>query len=106
MNAVPPATPRTGPDETADALARERRIETLGASLSTLRIFLLLSVQGYLLLGFAFIFVRPPAAAFYVAVIVLGINTLLFAGCLLRFFMLRKQMLRVSGAREGAGKTA
>lgn len=96
MNAVPPA-PQPGPDAVADTLDRERRFDQLGASLSTLRVFLLLVVQCYLLLGFAFIFVRPPSGAFYIALIVLAINSLLFAGCLIRFFSIRKQMMLLCG---------
>lgn len=96
MNKGPAGVTAGKPAEVADALDRERRFDKLGATLSTLRIFLLLSVQCYLLLGFSLIFVRPPSGAFYIAVIVLAINSLLFAGCLARFFHIRNQMLRLS----------
>lgn len=64
--------------------------------LSALRVFLILSVQFYLLLGFALIFVRPPAAAFYMAVMLLPVNTLLCAGCLHHFFKTRRVMIQLS----------
>ena len=72
------------PAEIAETLDRERRLDTLGAALSTLRVFLVLVVQCYLLLGFSLIFVRPPSGAFYIALIVLAVNTLLCAGSLVR----------------------
>ncbi|MEI6809089.1 MAG: hypothetical protein WCN95_10235 [bacterium] len=100
MNALPSDSGRpdaAGLSRIADTLDRERRFEQLGSGLSTIRIFLLLSVQCYLLLGFALIFVRPPSGSFYIAIIVLAINSLLFAGALLRFFIVRKQMLRLTG---------
>ena len=85
-----------GPAEVADALDRERRLEQLGLSLSSLRIFLVLAVQCYLLLGFAMIYIRPPSGAFSIAIIVLAVNTLLCAGCLARFFSIRKAMLKLA----------
>ena len=94
MNNVPPCTSRSGPAEVSETLDRERRFDKLGSALSTLRIFLVLVVQCYLLAGFALIFVRPPSPSFYAAIIVLPVNTLLFAGCLVRFFSIRKKMLR------------
>ena len=89
-------TTRPGPAEISEALDRERRFDTLGSALSTLRIFLVLVVQFYLLLGFSLIFVRPPSGAFYAALMALSANTLLFAGCLIRGFSIRKKMLRLS----------
>ena len=85
-----------GPAEIAEALDRERRFDTLGSALSTLRIFLVLVVQFYLLLGFSLLFVRPPSGAFYAALMALSVNTLLCAGCLIRGFSIRKKMLRLS----------
>ena len=98
-----PGVPRPGPAEVAEAMDRERRLNALGSSLSTLRVYLVLAVQCYLLLGFSLIFVRPPSGAFYAAVFALSVNTLLFAGCLVRGLGLRKRMLRLSGTREGTG---
>jgi len=90
----PPAqpAPRPGPAEIADTLDRERRLDRLGAAFTTVRVFLVLVVQAYLLLGFALLFVRPPAAAFYVAILVLAINSLLAAGALAWALRLRRQM--------------
>jgi hypothetical protein len=98
MNNAPPSGPHPGPAEIAEALDRERRFDALGSSLSTLRVFLVLVVQCYLLLGFSLVFVRPPSGAFYVAILVLAVNTLLCAGCLVRGFRLRQNMLRLSKA--------
>lgn len=93
-----PRVPDPGPAEISAALDRERRFAVLGSSLSTLRVFLVLVVQFYLLLGFSLIFVRPPSAAFYAALFALSINTLLCIGCLVRGFSLRKKMLRLSNS--------
>ena len=101
VNNDPSAAPRPGPAEVAEAMDRERRFNALGSALSTLRVYLVLVVQCYLLLGFSLIFVRPPSGAFYAALLALSINTLLFAGCLVRGFSLRKQMLRLSRPHEG-----
>lgn len=100
MNTARPGVQQQSPGEAADSLDRERRFETLGTALSSLRIFLLLSVQFYLLLGFALCFVRPPSGAFYIAVIVLGINTIFLAGCLIRFFSIRKAMIHIANNEE------
>lgn len=94
-----------GPAEISEALDRERRFESLGASLSTLRVFLVLAVQCCLLLGFSLIFVKPRSAEFYVATMALMVNVVLLAGSLLRFFSVRKQMLKLSRA-EKAGAAA
>lgn len=98
--------PRDEPAEIAEELDRERRFSTLGASLSTLRVFLVLVVQCYLLLGFSLLFVRPPSAAFYAAIMAMSVNTLLFAGCIIRAFSLRRKMLRLSKARGETGMTS
>ena len=98
MSNSPPSRPRPGPAEVSEALERERRFDTLGSALSTLRVFLVLVVQCYLLLGFSLIFVRPPSGAFYAAFLALLVNTLLCAGCLVRGFCIRKEMLRLSKA--------
>ena len=97
VNSLPAAGPRSEPHDVAEELDRERRLGALGSALSTLRVFLVIAVQCYLLLGFSLIFVRPPSAAFYAAIFVLSINTLLFAGCIARFFILRRKMVRLSG---------
>ncbi len=83
------------PEDISAALDAERRFEKLGAVLATLRVFLMLSVQFYLLLGFALLFVRPPSAAFYIAIMLLPVNTLLCIGCLARFFRTRSAMIRL-----------
>ena len=102
MNNAPPGTPRPGPAEVSEALDRERRFDALGSALSTLRVFLVLVVQCYLLLGFSLIFVRPPSGAFYAALLALSVNTLLCAGCLVRGFGISREMLRLSKAGEAA----
>jgi len=100
MNTCSPGMPGPGTAEVADSLDRERRLEQLGLSLSSLRIFLILSVQCYLLLGFALIYIRRPSGAFHIAIIVLAVNTLLCAGCLARFFSIRKAMLRLANTSK------
>jgi len=89
-------------EDISAALERERRFQKLGEVLATLRVFLMLSVQFYLLLGFALLFVRPPSAAFYIAIMVLLLNTLFCAGCVLRFFKIRREMIRLSCPVESA----
>jgi hypothetical protein len=106
VNNAPPSVPRGEPAEVAEALGRERRFNTLGSALSTLRVFLVLVVQCYLLLGFSLVFVRPPSGAFYAAILALSVNTLLFAGCLVRGFTVRREMLRLSKARGETGTTS
>jgi hypothetical protein len=96
VNNASASVPRGEPAEVAEALDRERRFNTLGSALSTLRVFLVLVVQCYLLGGFSLIFVRPPSGAFYAAILALSVNTLLLAGCLVRGFSIRRQMLRLS----------
>lgn len=91
---------RADPAAVADGLDRERRFEALGHSLSTLRVFLVLVVQMYLLCGFALIFVRPPSPSFYMAILVLLINTLLAAGCAARGLWLRRRMRRLLDPQE------
>lgn len=100
MNNCSPSMQGPCPAEVADSLDRERRLEQLGLSLSSLRIFLILAVQCYLLLGFALVYIRPSSGAFHIAIIVLAVNTLLCAGCLVRFFSIRKAMLRLSNTSK------
>ena len=95
VNNAPAGVPRDEAAQVADELNRQRRFEALGSAMSTLRVFLVLVVQCYLLLGFSLIFVRPPSAAFYAAMLALAVNTLLFAGCLVRAFAIRSKMLRL-----------
>ena len=104
VNNAPPGPPRDEAAEVAEALNRERRFNTLGSALSTLRVFLVLVVQCYLLLGFSLIFVRPPSAAFYAAMMALAVNTLLFAGCLVRAFAIRSKMLRLRCSAQGTSE--
>lgn len=84
--------PCSDPAAVAERLEHERRLDALGAGLTTLRVFLVVAVQAYLLLGFSFLFVRPPSPAFYAALFALLVNTILFTACLLRFFRIRRKM--------------
>lgn len=91
-----------GSDRVADTLERERRCQRLGTTLSTLRVFFVLVVQAYMLLGFAFFFVRPPSPSFYIALWTLLANTILGIGCLLFALRIRKLMLRLMGSDDSS----
>lgn len=99
VNSPPPGLPHPDSGHVAEELDRERRFNSLGSSLSTLRVLLVIAVQAYLLLGFSLLFVRPPSGAFYAAIFALAANSLLLAGCLIRFFVIRRKMLRLSSPR-------
>jgi len=100
LNNTAHGAPRPSPAEVADALDRERRLDRLGAAFTTVRVFLVLVVQAYLLLAFALLSVRPPAGAFYAALLALGMNTLLAAGCLAWALRLRRHMRQLIAAPQ------
>lgn len=95
---MPLAAPDAESIRLARELVQEERLKKLGSLLSTLRVLLVITVQFLLLLGFSFIYLRPPSPAFYIALFSLAADVLLLAGCVGLFFWARNRILT---ARKG-----